>query len=57
MTKNEYLFKDSKSASEKLIIYPISKVILVDKDKKIINSNANIFALRFEDELLGLLNK
>ncbi|WP_194766429.1 TlpA family protein disulfide reductase [Tamlana sp. I1] len=53
----EYQFQNSKVASEKLIIYPITKVIIVDEDKKIVDSNANIFSLRFEDELLGLINR
>ncbi|MDO6761503.1 hypothetical protein Q4566_14925 [Tamlana sp. 2_MG-2023] len=53
----EYQFENSEVASEKLIIYPITKVIIVDKDKKIIDSNSNIFSYKFEDNLLGLINR
>ncbi|WP_067146271.1 TlpA family protein disulfide reductase [Pseudotamlana agarivorans] len=55
--EHEYQFQDSKLASEKLIIYPITKTIIVDKDKKIIESNANIFSYKFEDDILGLINR
>lgn len=55
--EHEYQFQDSKLASEKLIIYPITKSIIVDKNKKIIDSNANIFSYKFEDDILGLINR
>lgn len=55
--KNEYLFKNPKQAKEFLAIYPMTKTIIIDKNKKIVNSNSNIFSIHFEEELLGLLNQ
>ncbi|SFZ94999.1 hypothetical protein SAMN05428642_10625 [Flaviramulus basaltis] len=55
--KNEYLFKSPKEATESLAIYPMTKTIIIDKNKKIVNSNSNIFSIHFEEELLGLLNR
>ena len=55
--KNEYKFKDPKEAKQTLAIYPITKTIILDQDKKIVNSNTNIFDINFEEQLLGLLNK
>ena len=54
---NEYVFKSPKEATEALAIHPITKAIIVDKNKKIINSNTNIFSTQFEKQLLGLINR
>ncbi|KAB1067591.1 hypothetical protein F6U93_09905 [Tamlana haliotis] len=53
----EYQFENSESASEKLIIYPITKSIIVDQNSTILDSNSNIFSYYFEDNLLGLINQ
>ncbi|MGA1227256.1 MAG: TlpA family protein disulfide reductase [Tamlana sp.] len=55
--ENEYKFKYPKDAMEMLAIYPLTKTIVVDKNKKIVTNNTNIFSIHFEEELLGLLNK
>ena len=54
---NEYKFKNPEEALEIFAVYPMTKTILVDKNKKIANSNTNIFSMQFEEELLGLINK
>ncbi len=54
---NEYQFKNVKEAKEILAIHPMTKTIILDKDSKIVNSHTNIFSSRFEEELLGLINK
>lgn len=54
---DEYFFKNPESAMETLAIYPMTKVMLIDKDQKIATNHANIFALNFEEQLLGLINK
>lgn len=56
-TNNEYKFKNTKLASETFAIYPMTKTILIDKNKKIVNSNTNMFSIHFEEQLLGLINK
>ncbi|TPN82343.1 thioredoxin-like domain-containing protein [Aquimarina algicola] len=48
----EYEFKNSKHASEELLIYYRNKVILVNQEGKIINSKADLFASSFEKQLL-----
>lgn len=53
----EYQFKNPKEASEILAIHPMTKTFIIDKNKKIVNSNTNIFSIYFEDQLLGLINK
>jgi hypothetical protein len=53
---NKYQFKDHKKAREVLAIYPMTKAIIIDKHKKIFDSNTNIFYSDFEEQLLGLLN-
>lgn len=55
--KNEYLFKNPSEASDKLAIYPMTKTILIDKNKKIVKSNSNIFSIDFEKHLLGVINR
>ncbi|MCF7560002.1 hypothetical protein L3X39_05075 [Sabulilitoribacter multivorans] len=54
---DEYQFKNPKTAMDTLAIYPMTKTILIDRNKEIINSNANIFSVYFEEQLLGLINK
>lgn len=54
---NEFKFKNPEQSSEILAIYPMTKTILVDKNKKIVNSNTNIFSIDFEEQLLGLINR
>ncbi len=54
---NEYRFKFPKKSREVLSIRPISKVFLVDENKRIVNPKANMFNIRFEQELLGILNR
>ena len=56
-SKNEYKFKNLKLANEILAIYPLTKTILIDKNRKIVNSNTNLFSIKFEEELLGLINR
>jgi len=46
---NEYKFKDPEVARRILALTPISKVMVVDKNQTIINSNTNMFTQ-------GLLN-
>ncbi len=55
--KNEYVFKNPKEAAKTLAIHPITKAIIVDKNKKIVNNNTNIFSVKFEKQLLGLINQ
>lgn len=54
---NEYQFKYPKEASEVFAIHPMTKTIIIDGQKKIVNSNTNIFSIYFEKQLLGLINK
>lgn len=53
----EYQFKYPKQATETLAVHPITKTFIIDKNKKIVNSNTNIFSIYFEKELLDLINK
>lgn len=54
---NEYHFKTPEESMHTLAIYPMTKVILIDKDNIIVNSNSNMFASNFEEQLLGIINK
>lgn len=54
---DEYYFKNPKESIEVLAIHPMTKTIIIDKDKKIVNSNTNMFSIKFEEQLLGLINK
>jgi hypothetical protein len=54
---NEYQFRNPEASRHQLAVHPMTKVIMVNKKNKIVNSNANIFSLRFEQELLGLINQ
>ncbi|WP_452220984.1 TlpA family protein disulfide reductase [Lacinutrix salivirga] len=53
---NEYHIIDD-ATKELLAANPINKVILLDKEGKIVNSKANMFNISFEQELLGLVSK
>ena len=54
---NEYLFTNPEKSRETLAVYPMIKTFIVDKHKKIVNSNSNIFDRDFEEELLGAINR
>ena len=54
---SEFLFANPKEAKHKLAIYPINKVMIVNKYGKIVNAHTSMFNIRFEEELLGLLNQ
>ena len=56
-TDNEYLLANPKEAKYKLAISPINKVMIIDEKGKIVNAHTSMFNIRFEEELLGLLNK
>ncbi|MCF1192668.1 redoxin domain-containing protein [Mangrovimonas sp. AS39] len=56
-TDNEYLFKNVAQAQKRLAIYPMNKVMIIDKDGKIINPHTNMFSYDFEEQLLGMLNQ
>lgn len=55
--KNEYVFKNPEEARKVLAIHPMTKSFIVDKNKKIVNSHTNIFSVKFEKQLLGLINR
>lgn len=54
---DEYYFKNPEGSIEVLAIHPMTKTMIIDKDKKIVNSNTNMFSNRFEEQLLGLINR
>ncbi|WP_394466761.1 TlpA family protein disulfide reductase [Mariniflexile sp. HNIBRBA6329] len=55
--KDEYQFKNPKESIEVLAIQPMTKTIVIDKYKKIVYSNTNIFSMGFEEQLLGAINR
>lgn len=55
--ENEYLFNKPSVAKETLAIYALTKTLILDKNKQIVASNANIFDRYFEEELLGAINR
>ncbi|WP_246073291.1 TlpA family protein disulfide reductase [Formosa sediminum] len=55
--KNEYRFMTPEKSRQILALNTINRVILVKKDKTIVNSNTNMFSKHFEVELLGLINQ
>ncbi len=55
--KNEYQFVEPETAKKDLVINRIQKVMILDKNAVIADSNANMFDTYFEELLLGLLNK
>ncbi|GAA4882226.1 thioredoxin family protein [Flaviramulus aquimarinus] len=54
---NEYQFKNPAKTFEILAIHPMTKTIIIDKNKRIVNSNTNLFSIYFEEQLLGLINR
>ncbi|GAA4973772.1 hypothetical protein [Algibacter aquimarinus] len=56
-SNNEYYFKNPEKSIEVLAIHPMTKAMIIDKDKKIVNSNTNMFSIKFEEQLLGLINR
>ncbi len=54
---NEFQFKNPDESMHMLAIYPMTKVIILDKNNIIVNSNANMFSSNFEEQLLGLISK
>ncbi|WAC02106.1 hypothetical protein N7U66_20390 [Lacinutrix neustonica] len=57
VNNDEYRFLTPEQSKETLAIKPINKVFLIDGSGKIINAKANMFTIRFEQELLGTINK
>ncbi|PNQ72650.1 hypothetical protein C1T31_10910 [Hanstruepera neustonica] len=55
--QSEFLFANPKDARHKLAIYPINKVMIVNQKGEIANAHTSMFNIRFEEELLGLLNQ
>lgn len=55
--KNEFHFVNPEEAIRDLVINKLQKVILLDKNGVIVDSNANMFDPRFEELILGLLNQ
>ena len=55
--QNEYQFIDPPKARKDLVINSINKVMIIDSNGIIADPNANMFSMRFEELLLGLLNK
>ena len=53
-TTNEYQFKYPEEGKQTFVINTVSKVILVNKDLKIVDSNYNIFHSDFEEQLKKL---
>jgi|SRR5690554_89558 len=56
-TAREYLLKNPKEAKQTLAIFPITKVIILNRKGFIENSHANMFSINFEEELLGVINQ
>ena len=54
---DEYHFKNPEESIEILAIHPMTKTMIIDEHQKIVNSNTNIFSMRFEEQLLGLINR
>lgn len=53
---SEFQFKETKKALRELSIFVPHKIIIVDKNSRILNSHANLYSVRFETELLEYLN-
>lgn len=56
-TTNEFIFKHPKEAKHSLAIYPINKVMIINKNGNIVNAHTNMFSIHFEEQLLSLLNQ
>jgi len=55
--ENEYQFIEPDAARKDLVIDRIQKVMILDTNAIIADPNANMFSTKFEELLLGLLNK
>lgn len=55
--ESEYRLQDPQNAIAELVINNINKAMIVDKNGIIIDNHTNLFSTRFEQELLGHLNK
>ncbi len=53
----EFRFHDPSKAMEHLIVNTVNKSMIIDKDAKIIDNHTNMFSVRFEEQLLGILNQ
>ncbi|MEX0997824.1 MAG: hypothetical protein WDZ45_12300 [Flavobacteriaceae bacterium] len=53
----EFRFEDAETAMEHLVINSINKVMIIDADAKIIDNYTNLFSVKFEEQLLGILNQ
>ncbi len=53
-TLNEFQFKYPEKAKQTLVLNSVGKVIIIDKDLKIINNEGNMFHQEFEKELQKL---
>uniref|UniRef100_UPI0040498ADB TlpA family protein disulfide reductase n=1 Tax=Gelidibacter sp. TaxID=2018083 RepID=UPI0040498ADB len=53
-TLNEFQFKHPEKAKQTLVLNSVGKVIIIDKDLKIINAEGNMFHSEFEDQLQKL---
>jgi len=54
---NQYQFLNPEKAKNNVALNSIAKVMVTDKDGKIVISNGNLFKVNFEEQLLGLINK
>lgn len=54
---NEYQFKTPKESIQTLAIQPVTKTIVMDKHRRIVYNNTNIFSRNFEEQLLGAINR
>ena len=50
-------YYDPEESMHTLAVYPMTKVIIIDKNNIIVNSNSNMFSSNFEEQLLGLVSK
>ncbi|MBP1839803.1 hypothetical protein J2Z57_001850 [Formosa algae] len=55
--KNEYHFMHPEISKQILALNTINRVMLIKKDRTIVNGNTNMFSKHFEVELLGLINQ
>lgn len=53
----EFRFHDPTKAMDHLIINTVNKAMIIDKNAKIIDNHTNLFNMRFEEQLLGILNQ
>ena len=56
-TEKEYQLRTPKDADKVLAIHPVTKVFILDEHQKIVHSNTNMFASKFEEELLVLISQ